>query len=63
MAEWADDDVRVNAVSPGFIATETVKERMGVDDDPDRTTVDRSLGRTEEVADVVRFLASPAGRS
>ena len=59
-SEWADDDVRVNAVSPGFIATEKVKNRMGVEDDPDRDAVDRSLGRTEEVADVVRFLASPA---
>ena len=59
-SEWAADDVRVNAVSPGLVATEKVKDRMGVEDDPDRTAVDRTLGRTEEVADVVRFLASPA---
>ena len=36
---------------------------MSIEDDPDRTAVDRNLGRTEEVADAVRFLASPATSS
>ncbi|WP_029602002.1 SDR family NAD(P)-dependent oxidoreductase [Halococcus hamelinensis] len=57
--EWAAEDVRVNAVSPGYVATETIKERMGVDD-PDRSDVDREIGTPGEVADLVRFLASPA---
>lgn len=57
--EWAAEDVRVNAVSPGFIATEKIKDRMGVDD-PDRSNVDREIGTPGEVADLVRFLASPA---
>jgi 3-oxoacyl-[acyl-carrier protein] reductase len=58
--EWAEDDVRVNAVSPGFIATENIKQRMGIDTTPDRSVVNRTLGTPEEVADLVRFLASPA---
>ncbi len=58
--EWADDDVRVNAVSPGYVATETVKEKMGVEEEPDRETVDRNVGTPAEVADLVRYLASPA---
>ncbi|PSP73548.1 3-oxoacyl-ACP reductase [Halobacteriales archaeon QS_3_64_16] len=58
-AEWAEEDVRVNAVAPGYVATEKVKEKMGVED-PDRDTVDRNVGAPSEVADLVRFLASPA---
>ncbi|CQH56305.1 probable oxidoreductase (short-chain dehydrogenase family) [Halobacterium hubeiense] len=59
-SEWAADDVRVNAVNPGFIATEGVREWLGIEGIPDRETVDREVGTTEEVADVVRFLASDA---
>lgn len=58
--EWAEEDVRVNAISPGFIATENIKQRMDIDSDPNRDVVDRNLGTPEEVADLVRFLASPA---
>lgn len=58
--EWAEDDIRVNAVSPGFIATEGVKQRMDIESDPDRDVVNRDLGTPGEVADIVRFLASPA---
>lgn len=59
-AEWADDDVRVNAVEPGFIATEPVREAFGLDDIPERGSVARRIGTPHEVADTVRFLASDA---
>ncbi|QSW99739.1 SDR family NAD(P)-dependent oxidoreductase [Haloterrigena alkaliphila] len=57
--EWADDDVRVNAVEPGFIAT-PVREAFGLDEIPDRDAVAREVGSPHEVADLVRFLASDA---
>lgn len=61
--EWAQHDIRVNCIAPGFIATPGV---LGLRDqdievtDIDRDTVDRELGRPEEISDVVQFLASPA---
>lgn len=61
--EWAKHDIRVNSIAPGFIATPGVLDLRNQDleiDDIDRETVERELGRTEEVADVVQFLASPA---
>jgi len=59
--EWADDDVRVNCIAPGFVATPGVEAQMGVSaDDVDRTEVDRRIGASEEIADVAQFLASPA---
>jgi 3-oxoacyl-[acyl-carrier protein] reductase len=47
-------------VSSGYVATEKIKECIDVEDDSDRSVVDRNLDTTEEVADPVRFLASPA---
>ncbi|MFB6266066.1 MAG: SDR family NAD(P)-dependent oxidoreductase [Halodesulfurarchaeum sp.] len=59
--EWADDGVRVNCIAPGFVATPGVAEQMGVTaEEVDRETVDRRIGRTDEIADVVQFLASDA---
>ncbi|WP_423743341.1 SDR family NAD(P)-dependent oxidoreductase (plasmid) [Haladaptatus sp. SPP-AMP-3] len=59
--EWADDDVRVNCIAPGFVATPGVESQMGVSaDDIDRETVKRRIGTTEEIADLAQFLASPA---
>jgi NAD(P)-dependent dehydrogenase (short-subunit alcohol dehydrogenase family) len=59
--EWADDDVRVNCIAPGFVATPGVASQMGVTaDEIDRDTVDRRIGTSEEIADVAQFLASPA---
>lgn len=58
--EWAPDDVRVNCVAPGFIATPGA---VTADTDPadiDRTSVNRQTGTPGEIADVVEFLASPA---
>ncbi|ELY86779.1 SDR family NAD(P)-dependent oxidoreductase [Natrinema altunense] len=59
--EWADDDVRVNCIAPGFVATPGVESQMGVSaDNIDREEVARRIGTVEEIADVTQFLASPA---
>jgi 3-oxoacyl-[acyl-carrier protein] reductase len=59
--EWADDDVRVNCIAPGFVATPGVESQMGVTaDELDRDDVDRRIGTSEEIADVAQFLASRA---
>lgn len=59
--EWASDGVRVNCVAPGFVATPGVQSQMGVSaDEIDRADPDRNIGEPEEIADVVRFLSSPA---
>jgi len=60
-AEWADRDVRVNCIAPGLVATPGVASQMGITaEEVDRSEVDRSIGRSEEVADLAQFLASPA---
>ncbi|THE64036.1 glucose 1-dehydrogenase [Salinadaptatus halalkaliphilus] len=61
--EWSEDDVWVNCIAPGLVATEGVRTQMGIDDDADaidRTRANRTIGRPEEVADLAQFLASPA---
>jgi NAD(P)-dependent dehydrogenase (short-subunit alcohol dehydrogenase family) len=59
--EWAGDDVRVNCVAPGFVATPGVEAQMGVTaDDVERDEVDRRIGTSEEIADAVQFLVSEA---
>ncbi|MDM7324039.1 MAG: SDR family oxidoreductase, partial [Thermus sp.] len=57
--------IRVNAVAPGAIATEAVLEAIALSEDPEKTQRDwedlhalRRLGRPEEVAEAVLFLAS-----
>lgn len=60
-SEWAADDVRVNCVAPGFIATPGAVTVGDTDpSDIDRSEVDRQVGTTAEIADVIEFLASPA---
>ncbi|ARS90273.1 SDR family NAD(P)-dependent oxidoreductase [Natrarchaeobaculum aegyptiacum] len=62
-ADWAADDVWVNCIAPGLVATEGVRSQMGVEEDDDaidRTRADRTIGRPEEVADLAQFLSSPA---
>jgi NAD(P)-dependent dehydrogenase (short-subunit alcohol dehydrogenase family) len=62
-AEWAEYGVRVNAVAPTYIDTPLVHAVKGVDKlMPDwlRDTPMRRLGRTDEIASVVAFLASDA---
>ncbi|MEM4782545.1 MAG: SDR family NAD(P)-dependent oxidoreductase [Halalkalicoccus sp.] len=60
-AEWAADDVRVNCIAPGFVATPGVESQMGVSaENIDRDEVDRRIGLSAEIADIAQFLASPA---
>lgn len=62
--EWAGRGVRVNSVSPGYIATDMT--RAAVQEKPDWTTawLERvplgRIGMPEEVANVILFLASDA---
>jgi 3-oxoacyl-[acyl-carrier protein] reductase len=59
--EWAGQDIRVNCIAPGFVATPGVESQMGVTaDEIDRGEVDRKIGTSAEIADIAQFLASPA---
>ncbi len=60
--EWADEGIRVNCIAPGLVRTPGVAETLGIDseDVPPREETDRRIGYTEEIADVVQFLVSPA---
>jgi Tropinone reductase 1 len=62
-AEWAEQNIRVNAVAPWYIGTplaETVlKDEAYLKQVLDRTPMKR-IGRTEEVAAAVAFLCMPA---
>ncbi len=61
--EWADDGIRVNAVSPWYIRTQRSEAALAdpdyLDDVLDRTPMDR-IGEPEEVAAAVTFLCLPA---
>ncbi|MCA1494911.1 SDR family oxidoreductase [Ensifer sp. NBAIM29] len=57
--EWAKSGVRVNAVAPGYIPTEMIRDPNNISTWVDLTPMGR-LGRTEEIANVVQFLASDA---
>ncbi len=63
--EWAPCGVTVNAVAPGYIETELTKAYLDKDDH--RASLEslvpaERLGRPEEVADAVTFLASDRAR-
>ena len=60
--EFADDNIRVNAVGPGTILTELAKNAVLNDEASRRRILSRTpmkrFGEPEEVASVVAFLAS-----
>lgn len=60
--EFADQGIRVNAVAPGYVGTELTKDGVPTDwwDDWVRRTPMARLGRPEEIASLVAFLASDA---
>jgi NAD(P)-dependent dehydrogenase (short-subunit alcohol dehydrogenase family) len=60
--EWAEHGIRVNCVAPGLIQTAGVADTLGIDEEdmPPREEVDRRIGHPEDVADLVRYLVSPA---
>jgi NAD(P)-dependent dehydrogenase (short-subunit alcohol dehydrogenase family) len=59
--EWAGEGVRVNCVAPGYVATPGLESQMGISaDEIDRGGIDRTVGISAEIADVVQFLASDA---
>lgn len=60
-AEWASRGIRAVAVAPGIVHTEAM-ERYGIDPAQVASVVPAGrLQRPEEVADLVAFVASPAG--
>jgi tropinone reductase I len=62
-AEWAADNIRVNAVSPWYIRTPLTQKLLNnelfYNDVISRTPLNR-VGKPEEVASVVAFLCMPA---
>ncbi|MGH3262529.1 MAG: SDR family NAD(P)-dependent oxidoreductase [Trebonia sp.] len=59
--EWASRNVTVNAVAPGYVETELTRgylEKDGVRESLTSLVPSGRLGRPDEVADVVTFLAS-----
>ncbi|TVU23799.1 hypothetical protein EJB05_26181, partial [Eragrostis curvula] len=60
-AEWAHDEIRVNCVAPGVIATDMIKDAPpeGMERELSRIPMHR-CGEPAEVASVVAFLCMPA---
>lgn len=61
-AEWAEAGIRVNAIAPGWVATDLVSEaiatgKLSEEAITSRTPVNR-LGRPEEIASTALFLAT-----
>lgn len=62
--EWAQRGITVNAIQPGIIATGGIRQYPmweAVMDQAQRSIPAKRLGRPEEVAWLVAFLAGPAG--
>ncbi|WP_227356220.1 SDR family NAD(P)-dependent oxidoreductase [Haladaptatus salinisoli] len=59
--EWASDNVRVNCIAPGFVATPAVEAGLGFSAaEINRNDVQRSIALPEEIADIAQFLAGPS---
>ena len=63
-SEWARDGIRVNAVAPGYVMTDLVRDliargALNPSDIEDRTPMAR-FARPEEIAEAIAFLASPS---
>jgi NAD(P)-dependent dehydrogenase (short-subunit alcohol dehydrogenase family) len=61
--EWGPYNVRVNAISPGWVATEMLAEYQKSGKSADPHSVTRSVpmgrfGKPEEIADLIAFIAS-----
>lgn len=61
--EWSRFGIRLNAIAPGQIDTETLRTKYPkiVVDTVPRTVPLQRLGREEEIAWLIAYLASPAG--
>jgi len=61
--EWAEHNIQVNAVAPGFVETEMTKVSLSIPERRkwilDRTPAKRT-GTPDEIANAVYFLAAPA---
>lgn len=61
--EWAEHNIQVNAVAPGFVETEMTRASLAMPERRkwilDRTPAKRT-GTPEEIANAVYFLATPA---
>jgi NAD(P)-dependent dehydrogenase (short-subunit alcohol dehydrogenase family) len=59
--QWAHKNIRVNAISPGVILTDRVRQLLS-DDDPIRMKTPLGPSEPEEVAPLALFLASDESR-
>jgi NAD(P)-dependent dehydrogenase (short-subunit alcohol dehydrogenase family) len=59
--QWADSNIRVNAISPGVILTDRVRQLLS-DDDPIRMKTPLGPSQPEEVAPLALYLASDESR-
>lgn len=61
--EWAEKNIRVNSISPGYIATDLIKESKDLQPLIDiwkESTPQKRLGEPEELQAIAVYLASDA---
>jgi NAD(P)-dependent dehydrogenase (short-subunit alcohol dehydrogenase family) len=61
-AEWAQYNINVNSISPGYIATEMTKKVSQYHDEWKKLTPMKRLGEPSELKGVVVYLASEASK-